>query len=151
MYRAAMRGAKGENTNTMRQIISRGVLVGLAALALAAPPAGGQPFTQCPPVGADTSCGVLLTVGPGGCSFVTSDPSQGPFDGVEDTLTGIQNNSGSPVCSIALSSTTDIFGFDGDGICAGYTPGPPACPYGTTGYEGPSVSFAVTDVFSGTL
>ena len=35
-----------------------------------------------------------------------------------------------------------IFGLDGDGICAGFSPGPPACPYGPTGYEGPNTSFA---------
>src|SRR5262249_43486690 len=113
------------------------VLLMAAAPVLLISRVNAQPFPQCPPVGADTSCGVLLTITPGGFSVVASDPTQGPFDGVEDTLTGVQNNSGGPVCSIALSSTTDIFGFDDDGICAGYSPGPAGCPFGPTGYEGP--------------
>jgi hypothetical protein len=117
-----------------------------------------QPFLQCPPVGADTSCGVLFTITAGGCAVVTSDPSQPPFDNIEDTLTGVQNNSAAPVCSIALNAppplilgVNDIFGFDGDGICAGYVPGPPMCPYGPTGYEGPGVSFSVVSAFDGVV
>ena len=76
------------------------------------------PFTECPAIGADTSCGVLIEVTNLGTT-VLSDPTQGPFDGGDDTLTGIVNLSSAPIGSIVLSSNTDLFGFDGDGICSG--------------------------------
>jgi len=111
--------------------------------ATAAPAA---PYGECPAIGSDTSCGILVDVTDGG-SQILADPSQGPFDGSDDTLVGLLNSSSQTVGSITLSSDTDIFGFDGDGICSGdYGPwdGSAACPYGPTGYEGPGTSF--TDI-----
>jgi YD repeat-containing protein len=104
-----------------------------------APSVPTPPFTQCPAVGLDTSCGILLVIGDS-ANAVYGDPSQGPFDGVEDTLIGVQNTSSSTVNSIALSSNTNLFGFDGDGLCTA-SPAPAACPFGPTGYEGPSTDF----------
>ncbi len=78
------------------------------------------------------------------------DGSQGPYDYVEDTLVGIQNNSPIPLTSIPLHGTdpnNPIFAFEGDGLCSG-TDGygnsftaPAGCPFGPTGYEGPNTSF----------
>jgi hypothetical protein len=99
------------------------------------------PFTECPAVGADTSCGVLIQVSDSGAS-VFSDPSQGPYDGVDDTLSGVVNASSKSVRSIALSSDTDLFGFDGDGLCTFSFAQSAGCPYGPTGYEGPNTSFS---------
>ena len=81
--------------------------------------------------------------------------SVGPFDGSDDTLVGVYNNSGATVSTIGLTATTDIFGFDGDGIC-GLDHGSPykwtgtglnglgysGCPYDTTGYAGPYVTYS---------
>jgi len=98
------------------------------------------PFTQCPGVGADTSCAVLIIFNPDGTVTVKSDPSQGPFDSIEDTLVGVQNNLSSPVFSISISGNS-IFSFDGDGLCSYIT-----CTWAhPTGYEGPGVSFSVTN------
>jgi hypothetical protein len=109
------------------------------------------PFTQAPPVGADTSAAILILITDTGIS-VKTDPSQGPFDGIEDTLIAVQNNSSQTVYSLPLSSPNPIFSFDGDGICAVdfftglpvYNPAPPGFPpaFGPTGYEGPGVSFS---------
>jgi hypothetical protein len=106
------------------------------------------PFAQCPPVGADTSCAILIVVTDKAVNVYT-DPSQGPYDTIEDTLIGVQNNSSGVLQSLPLSSPNPIFGFDGDGICGispitglPYDPGPPDCPYGPTGYEGPGTSFS---------
>jgi hypothetical protein len=70
----------------------------------------------------------------------------GPFDGNDDTLVGILNQNDVAIPTVALSSTTDIFAFDGDGICSGNYGttwvGETGCPYGTTGYEGPGTSFS---------
>ena len=113
--------------------------------------AAGQinpPFIQCPPVGADTSCAILIVVTDKAVN-VYNDPSQGPFDTIEDTLIGVQNNSSGTLYSLPLSSPNPIFSFDNDGICGTspvtgqpYSPAPPACPYGPTTYEGPGVSFS---------
>jgi lysophospholipase L1-like esterase len=95
------------------------------------------PFRECPAIGADTSCGILIYVTNSGAT-VLSDPSQGPYDGGDDTLVGVLNASGKAITSLSLSSSADIFGFDGDGICtySGW-PAQSGCPYGPTGYEGP--------------
>ena len=91
-----------------------------------------------------------------GVATVQVDPAAPPngYDGVEDTLIGVQNNSGRPISSINLASTTaSIFGFDHDGICdpsswpaPTTTNTPPGCPgpqgFGPTGYEGPGTSFS---------
>src|SRR5216683_2197720 len=104
--------------------------------------AAGQspPFTQAPPIGADTSAAILIVITDQGIS-VRTDPSQGPFDRIEDTLIAVQNNSSRTVFSLPLTSPDPIFDFDGDGICV-VDPHPGGCPFGPTGYEGPGVSFS---------
>lgn len=109
------------------------------ALALGAA-STAPPFTECPAVGLDTSCGILLVISASGTT-VLGDNTQPPYDGVEDTLIGVVNESSRPVSSLALSSNTDLFGFDGDGLCA-VAPGPAGCPFGPTGYEGPNTTFS---------
>jgi hypothetical protein len=113
-----------------------------APAAGAAPPS--PPFTQCPAVGASASCSVLIVINADGSATVLTDPSQGAFDGSEDTLVGVQNNSNKAIAGLPLTATVSppIFGFEGDGLCAGYTPGPTGCPFGPTGYEGPNTSFS---------
>jgi len=94
------------------------------------------PFNQCPAVGQDSSCRLLLLAEDQRTIRVLTDETQGAFDGIEDTLVGVQNNSSVNLLHIPLHSTTDMFGFDGDGLCAGYSPSPTGCPFGPTGYEG---------------
>lgn len=100
--------------------------------------AQSPPFTQCPPIGLSPSCAVLIVINPNGSLKELTDPSVPPFDGVEDTLVGVLNNSGATVFGISLSGP-DIFDFDGDG----------AGPGGT--YAGPGTSFTVSDVNSGVV
>ena len=120
-----------------------------AGAALAAPPT--PPFTQCPPVGLDTSCRDLIVINSEGNLEAFSDPTQPPYDGIEDTLIGVQNNSSKTVTKLELASTEEaIFGFDGDGLCTTFNK-PAGCPFGPTGYEGPKTSFTVTNAFEGTV
>lgn len=98
------------------------------------------PFTECPPVGLDTSCEILVQI-TDDANNILGDPSQGPFDGSDDTLIGVLNSSSDMISSIQLSSNTDLFGFDGDGLCT-QSPQPSGCPFGPTGYEGPGTSFS---------
>jgi N-acetylmuramoyl-L-alanine amidase len=95
-------------------------------------------FAQCPPFGLSAGCSILITVNPNGSLTFQVDPSMPPYDGVEDVLVGVQNNSGATIYGIQLSGN-GIFGFDGDG----------AGPGG--GYAGPGTSFAVVDANSGTV
>src|SRR4051812_28877753 len=69
-----------------------------------APPA--PPFYQCPAIGQDTSCGLVIFVNPDGTTTVLGDPSQPPIDGVEDTLVGVQNDSFQTVYMIPISSSS---------------------------------------------
>jgi hypothetical protein len=104
------------------------------------------PFRQCPAVGIDTSCAVLIVIEPDGSLTILRDAGQGGYDGADDTLVGVQNNSRIAAPSIAIGSATlRVFGFEGDGICAfpfignGYCT---ATPPPTTGYEGPDTTFS---------
>jgi uncharacterized repeat protein (TIGR01451 family) len=121
------------------------------------------PLTNPGPIGNPgpvAGCGALITVtgvdGNFNATFftVTNLGNGNPYDGTEDTLVGVQNNSGANLNSITLSSTTSpIFGFDGDGPCT-QNPHSSLCPIpGTTGYEGPNNTFtAISDnKMSGTV
>jgi hypothetical protein len=69
----------------------------------------------CPATGDNPAgCGEVITFGPGG--MISTSPTIGPYDGADDTSVGVVNNSGGPISSFNLTSTLDIFGFDGDGI-----------------------------------
>jgi hypothetical protein len=68
------------------------------------------------PLGSATGCGVIITVTASG-AMISSPINGNPYDGQDDTLVGIVNNSGQFLTSITLTATTDIFGFDGDGPC----------------------------------
>jgi hypothetical protein len=103
-------------------------------------------FPECPAAGYDTSgCELLITVTAASGGFATaftvtaSSPDLGPYDGADDTLIGVLNNSGASLASVALSSSTDIFGFDGDGVCTYIS-----CPGATdpSGYAPAGVTFS---------
>src|SRR5690349_21321595 len=124
-------------------VVVAGLVAVMAAPASAATPV--PPFTQCPPIGADTTgCGLLLTINPDGTVTVTGS-GEGPYDGIDDTLVGVQNNSSVPIPKLSLTGTTAPFGFDGDGLCSGFSGTPAGCPFGPTGYEGPGTSFTNID------
>ena len=84
------------------------LLVGGAALAA----------TVCPAVGDDTDCSIIITVANSGATV--TDTGQGPYDGDDDTIVGVVNNTNKPISSIGLTSNNvsngGIFGFDDDGI-----------------------------------
>jgi hypothetical protein len=108
----------------------------------------------CPAVGdATAGCDLIITVTNSGTS-VAVGPSfslaGGTYDGSDDTLIGIINNSSSSLSSIKLSSSTDIFGFDGDGID---TYGVTGNSKDSSGYGGPDSFFTGINAFatSGTV
>ena len=103
----------------------------------------------------EADCGLVLSYGAGGVvtTFNTNGQNYGLgtintnlYDGADDALVGIINNSGGTMNSVHLTGSGNgggIFAFDGDGQ-QGYPGGvsftPPA-PYTFTGYEGPNTAF----------
>ena len=101
----------------------------------------------CPAVGSASDCGVQInvTTQSGGVATAFTATSLGngnPFDGVEDTLIGLTNNSGATINSITLTATDNSEGglgfLDGDGPCTFNS----ALCNGPTGYEGPNITFS---------
>jgi hypothetical protein len=115
--------------------------IAVACLALAVPSAM-YGSSICPAYGdATAGCDILITVTNSGTT-ISNGPSSGlasgTYDGSDDTLIGITNNSSSKLSSINLSSIYDVFGFDGDGID---TYGAPGNSSDTSGYGGPDSYF----------
>src|ERR1019366_887666 len=100
---------------------NRVILIMCAALVLCAAQAMADQCTAALPVGTATGCGVLITVtsvnssGDATAFHLTILGNGNPYDGSEDTLVGIQNNSSGVLNDIALTGTSGLFGFDGDG------------------------------------
>ncbi len=121
------------------------VLAAVAAVAFVATPSTAlaapiSPFMQCPGVGLNpTGCEFLVVFNAdGSISTYQSTTDLGPYDGVEDTLVGVQNDTSGVIASLTLGPAVGInglgpFGFDGDGACATI-----GCPNvtDTSGYGG---------------
>jgi hypothetical protein len=89
--------------------------------------ADGAMFEQCPHVDKDTGCQFLITATGNGVQ-VAEDPSQGPYDGEDDTLVGLQNESASSISSMPLSAEEPVFAFDRGGLCDPFAePRAPGC------------------------
>ena len=125
---------------------------------------GGPPGNQ-PYLTAGGGCNTLITIAANG-SISTSVVNSNAYDGVEDTLVGVINNSSSPVTSLHITGT-GIFGFDGDGICAfaaggilGDTWSGVSSSYCSASqlagtdpgdYQGPTSTFSITNASAGTV
>jgi PEP-CTERM motif len=105
----------------------------------------GVNTAPCPNINGVTTCNVVITAGPGG-SFVTTVPNPNPYDGSDDNLVGIINNSGSTITSLSFVGSGKgggLFAFDLDGLQS-YVPGAGGAPDGT-GYGGKVSSTANSD------
>jgi hypothetical protein len=121
-------------------------LVGSASKASAAPiicPTATGTFAD-PTYAIIGGCNTVITFNSNG-SITTTIPNAAPYDGVEDTLVGVVNNTGSPITSFTLSGS-NLFGFDGDGACVGGNQYESVanCTGATdpNGYGGPGVTFS---------
>ena len=109
----------------MKRLIVIGLFVTAAAIAGSAPANASvivvapNSLTECPVVGAATSCAVLYRFNGDGSIDTLLDPTISSTDGIEDTLAGVLNNSGHSIDSLTLSgvgvNSIGIFAFDGDG------------------------------------
>lgn len=126
-----------------------------AALGFAAPPAHAtlSPTGVCPDVtasgGTATDCNLQIVFGLNGAISTQTGPEVN-YDGSDDALIGVVNNSGHTLFAFNLSGT-NIFGFEGDGI-NGYT-GASNNANDNTGYGGPLGYFTniAPDYSSGTV
>ena len=111
----------------MRRFVVLLLACAAVCAAAVAPSTASAAFTQCPAVDKDTSCQFLVTVTDAETT-VESDPGQGPYEGADDALIGIQNNSSKPISSIPFTAEVELFGFENDGICSpGEGPIAPGC------------------------
>lgn len=97
------------------------ILAGVAGLGGASPALATTVTGPCPATGyAASGCDLVITLNANGTASVAAGPSSnlasGTYDNSDDTLIGVVNNSGQTVNSIHLSGSTDIFGFDSDGV-----------------------------------
>ena len=87
------------------------------------------------------NCNLIITFN-ADSSIVTTIANSAPYDGVEDQLIGVVNNTSSPIMTIALSNPgVRLFGFDADGICAFQ----PFAANGTAGLCNGSTTASTTD------
>jgi hypothetical protein len=90
----------------------------LSVGAVAAGSANAVPTAPCPNINGVTTCNVVITAGPGG-SFTTTVPNPNPYDGSDDNLVGIINNSGSTITALSFVGSGKgggLFAFDNDGL-----------------------------------
>jgi len=117
-------------------------------------------------LGRATGCGVVITVtsvdeiGHATAFSVVPTGNGNPYDGVEDTLVGVQNSSNGTLNSMTITSSGSpgAFAFDGDGPCAlhSFTWCPDVYPSilndpNPVGYEGPNNTFTRNNTSSGTV
>jgi hypothetical protein len=67
-------------------------------------------------INAGGGCNVVITIAANG-SVSTVVTNSNPYDGSDDTLVGVVNNSTTPLSQLTVSGSS-ISGFEGDGICA---------------------------------
>jgi len=93
-------------------------MAGLATMSMPAQAVWNGTFTGACPSNVGTSatvngCNLTITFNSDG-SISTSGPG-GNYDGAEDAVLGVVNNSGHSISNFSITGT-GIFGFDGDGI-----------------------------------
>ncbi len=79
---------------------------------------------------------LIITLNSDGTTSLTATGQPATYDGADDTYIGVVNNSGHTVNALTLTSGTNIFGFEGDGI-SNVTYGAPGNSSDPSQYGGP--------------
>lgn len=150
--------------NIIKQLSMTVVTLGLAAMTSFGGticPGGNTTNFAHNPDPAATGCNTLITINANNTVTVTV-PDSAPYDGVEDTLVGVVNNSSMTINTLLLSGN-DIFGLDGDGVCvftfaaANGVSGSNYCSNSQVNgtdpqdYYGPTTTFTIINVNSGNV
>ncbi len=85
-----------------------------------------------PDIGSPTlGCGLLIVINADG-TVTVQDSGQGPYDGDDDTLIGVQNNANITITKLTLTGASTLlqppFDFEGDGLCDRTGVRPPSPP-----------------------
>ena len=116
--RVGGRHMKHTNPLFAAMLVAAGTVVALPTMLTTPAQAALQYANVCPDTtpqgGTATDCNALIVFGANGAVTTTFGP-QTNYDGIEDALVGVVNNSGSSLKSFVLSGA-GIYGFDGDGI-----------------------------------
>ena len=118
---------------------------GVTVMAAASGGTGATPM--CPSIGAGAGCAYVLTVNPSGSVSIAAGTNPASYDGRgegDDVVVGVVNNSNAIVSSIALTGTSNVFGFDGDGICTETFTSPVSSSYCQTNGPNGGPSFTTT-------
>jgi hypothetical protein len=94
---------------------------GVAVLVAAAASSGAGATPMCPSVGNGSGCAYIITVNPTGSVSIAAGADSASFDSRgegDEVMVGVVNDSNAIASSIALSGTSNVFGFDGDGVCS---------------------------------
>ena len=107
--------------------------------------AGSMMASVCPTTSyTNTDCGYIITINPNLSFTGTAVAGANAYDGSDDTLIGVTNDSKSTYNgSFTLTGSGNgggLFAFESDGICT-YT-GASYCSTAATGYEGPLNTFS---------
>ncbi len=131
------------NLMTWLRVATATALAFGAGVLITAKPAQASLFSGvCPVVGADTGCQTGIVLNSNGTVTVYNNLNNGPYDGSEDTLVGLINNTGSIVTSVSITGN-NIFGFEGDGACNNAYIGPACGTYGvSTSNSAPTYGYA---------
>ena len=131
-------------------VLSCALAAGGATLMAAAATSGVGATPTCPSVGGGSGCAYVLTVNPNGSVSISAGANTASYDGGtrgegDDAVVGVVNNSNAIVSSIALAGTSNVFGFDGDGLCTQSFTSPVSSSYCQTNGPngGPSFTTAV--------
>ena len=112
-------------------------LMASAILSVGAVAGASANAAVCPTdIGVSGGCNVVITAGPGG-SFSTQVLNANPYDGSDDNLVGIINNSGATITQLSFSGSGKgggFFAFDHDGLQS-FRPADGGAP-DTSGYGG---------------
>jgi hypothetical protein len=149
-----------KTTNKLFLAVATFGLCGLASAGTICPGGNTTNFAHDPDPLA-TGCNTLITIN-ADSTVTVSIPDATPYDGVEDNLVGVRNNSANAITSLNLSGL-DIFGLDNDGVCtftftaASGVAGSTYCSNSQTAgtdpgdYYGPTSTFVITDANNGVV
>ena len=126
---------------------SIGVAPAQAAVSGVCPPTLGLPGGNL--TGTATDCNLFITFAATGGISTSAGPETN-YDGSEDSLIGVINNTNHAITSFSLTGSF-IFGFDNDGIDTYISGNPLAGNTDNTGYGGPLGFFTITDLNNGVV
>lgn len=138
--------------NIFRGLLLLGLAAGVALAGTVCPTSPGTgtatsngAFAHVPDAAA-TGCNVLITIAANG-SISTTIPDASAYDGSDDTLVGVVNNSSVPVGSLNLTGS-GIFGLEGDGICVYTFTGNSYCSASAVAGTDPQDYYGPTSTFT---